>query len=147
MTSYPVADDEASRLQALRGLEIVGTKGTEAFGIVAQLAANAFVCPISYISLIDEDRQWFKAEYGLGMSSTSRDAAFCNYTILGSKVFVVEDALRDEPRTRSWQESPTSASMREYPSRPTPVTAWARFACATAALVTYRQTIESVCAG
>jgi diguanylate cyclase (GGDEF)-like protein len=96
MTSYPIADDEASRLQALRGLEIVGTKGTEAFGIVAQLAANAFVCPISYISLIDEDRQWFKAEYGLGVSSTSRDAAFCNYTILGSKVFVVEDALRDE---------------------------------------------------
>lgn len=93
---YPVVDDELLRLDALRALKIVDTPRTAAFDAVAQLAADTLACPISFISLLDEDRQWFKAECGLSVSSTARDIALCNYTVLGTDVLVVEDTLRDE---------------------------------------------------
>jgi diguanylate cyclase (GGDEF)-like protein len=93
---YPVVDDEVLRLDALRALEIVGAPRTAAFEAIAKLVADTFDCPIGFVSLLDKDRQWFKAEYGLGMSSTPREVAFCNYTILKPDVFVVEDALCDE---------------------------------------------------
>ncbi len=94
--TYPLVEDEAMRLAAVRALQIVGSPRTVAFDTIAKLAADVFGCPISFISVLDEDRQWFKAECGLGVTSTSRGAAFCNYTVLGSEVFVVEDALRDQ---------------------------------------------------
>jgi diguanylate cyclase (GGDEF)-like protein len=92
---YPIGENEASRIAALRALGIVGTPPTAAFDAIAQLAAETFGCPIAFISLLDENEQWFKAECGLGNQSTSRDIAFCNYTILGTQAFVVEDALSD----------------------------------------------------
>ena len=93
---YPICENEVLRVGALRALEIVGTPPTAAFDAIAQLAAEAFACPIAFISLLDENEQWFKAECGLGSQSTSRDVAFCNYTILGTQAFIVEDALKDE---------------------------------------------------
>ena len=56
---------------------------------------KTFACPIAFVSLLDENEQWFKAACGLNKQSTSRDIAFCNYTILGTQAFVVEDALKD----------------------------------------------------
>src|SRR6202165_4517716 len=94
--TFPVNDDEASRIRALRALEIVGSPGSASFGAVVRLAADIFACPMAFISLLDKDQQWFKAECGLGTCSTPRESAFCNYTILGSDVFIVEDTLRDE---------------------------------------------------
>src|SRR5688572_13853886 len=96
MTSYPVSDDKAARLKAVRDLQIVGTRGSEAFDILARLAASEFDCPVGFISILDADRQWLQAECGMGTRQTDREIAFCNYTILGSKVFVVEDARADE---------------------------------------------------
>ena len=92
---YPIGENEISRVAALRALEIVGTPATAPFDAIAQLAAETFGCPIAFVSLLDENEQWFKAECGLGNRSTSRDIAFCNYTILGTQAFVVEDALKD----------------------------------------------------
>ena len=94
--TYPLVDDEAMRLEAVRALQIVDTPRTVAFDTIAKLAADVFGCPISFISVLDRDRQWFKAECGLGVTSTSRGGAFCNYTILGSDAFVVEDAHLDQ---------------------------------------------------
>jgi diguanylate cyclase (GGDEF)-like protein len=94
--TYPLVEDEAMRLEAVRALQIVDTPRTVAFDTIAKLAADMFGCPISFISVLDRDRQWFKAECGLGVTSTSRGAAFCNYTILGDDALVVEDAHRDE---------------------------------------------------
>ena len=50
---------------------------TAAFAAIANLAADTLACPIAFISLLEQDRQWFKAEWGLGFSSTPRNAAFC----------------------------------------------------------------------
>jgi diguanylate cyclase (GGDEF)-like protein len=96
MMSYPLTDDETLRLRALRALQIVGTPSTVAFDAIAKLAADTFTCPIAFVSLLDKDEQWFKAEYGLGTCSTPREIAFCNHTILGSDVFIVEDTRCDE---------------------------------------------------
>ncbi len=87
--------NEPLRLAALRRYGILDTPAEAAFDDLAALAA--FICgtPISVVSLIDADRQWFKAEVGLGISETSRDVAFCSHAILGSDVFVVDDALAD----------------------------------------------------
>ena len=92
---YPVVPDEELRLAALRALQIIGTPRTPSFDAIAQLVADVFACPISFISVLDRDAQWFKAECGLGSASTPREVAFCNYTILGNEAFIVEDARAD----------------------------------------------------
>jgi len=94
--SCAISDDETLRSAALRALEIVGTPSTAALDAIIKLAADTFACPIAFISLLDKDQQWFKAECGLGIGSTPREIAFCNHTILGSDVFIVEDARCDE---------------------------------------------------
>ena len=93
---YPVIDEEALRLAALRALEIIGTPRTTAFDAIVKLAADSFACPIAFISLLDKDQLWFKAECGLATTSMPRGVAFCNYTVLGTDAFIVEDALSDE---------------------------------------------------
>jgi PAS domain-containing protein len=62
------------------------------------VAAASEICgkPIALVTLLDEDKQWFKINKGLNVSSTDRDIAFCNYTIAENKVFIVEDAHKDE---------------------------------------------------
>lgn len=95
MVGFPVAENEHERLASLRALEMVGSPRTPSFDAVAKLAATVFHCPFSFISFLEESEQWFKAECGLGKTSTPRDIAFCNYTILSDDVFVVEDARLD----------------------------------------------------
>jgi hypothetical protein len=70
--TFPVNDDEALRIRALRALQILGTSGSASFDAIVSLAADIFDCPMAFISLLDKDQQWFKAECGLGTSSTPR---------------------------------------------------------------------------
>lgn len=97
--SFPVGPNEEERLQALARTGILDTAPDPAFDALCAEARQAFGVPIALISLVDRDRQWFKAEQGLGVCETSRDVAFCNYTILADEVFAVEDAQAD-PRFR-----------------------------------------------
>ncbi|AWN37778.1 GAF domain-containing protein [Methylobacterium radiodurans] len=89
------ASNEAVRLTALHRLQLLDTPPEPAFDRLVELARTLFEVPIALISLIDADRQWFKARCGLAANETSRDLAFCNFTILHDTVFVVPDATRD----------------------------------------------------
>src|SRR3990172_6589075 len=92
----PLPANEAARLEALRKYKILDTASEEAFDDLTALAAHICEAPIALISLIDEDRQWFKSKVGLTITETSLDDSFCAHVILQSDVFIVPDALADE---------------------------------------------------
>ena len=88
--------NEAGRVAALEKYAILDTDAEQSFDDLTLLAS--FICktPMALISLVDEDRQWFKSRVGINASETSRDIAFCSTAILQSDVFVVPDALKDD---------------------------------------------------
>lgn len=88
-------NDEKARLAALRSYRILDTDPELAFDDLTLLASQICNTPIALISLVDEDRQWFKSRVGLSTRETSRDIAFCAYAIRQPGLFVVPDALKD----------------------------------------------------
>jgi stage II sporulation SpoE-like protein/GAF domain-containing protein len=89
------AQDELERLDALHQLEIMDTPREERFDRVVRLAQRLFDVPMVAISLLDENRQWHKAQVGFEFQQTPRTDAFCNRTIQSSGPFVVTDASQD----------------------------------------------------
>lgn len=92
----PVPENEAARLEALRQYEILDTDPEESFNDLTRLAAYICETPIALITLVDSDRQWFKARIGLDAKETSRDISFCSHAIMQDGPFVVRDALDDK---------------------------------------------------
>ena len=72
------------------------TASEEAYDDLASLAARVCEAPIGIISLVDEERQWFKSRVGIALEQTSRDVAFCAHAILQSGPLIVKDALEDD---------------------------------------------------
>ncbi|MFP5079736.1 PAS domain S-box protein [Pedobacter sp. JCM 36344] len=87
---------EAERLKALHNYAILDSSPEEDFDRVTKLASLICDMPISLISLIDEERQWFKSKLGLEVKETPKELAFCLYAIAGSGILEVEDASKDE---------------------------------------------------
>jgi len=111
-------DTEARRLATLKSLSILDTPPELLFDQLTQLGARFLNLPTCLISLIDEDRQWFKSCVGLdGVQSTSRDVAFCDHAIRGNGVMIIPDATRD-PRFRNNPHVTDGLKVRFYAGAP-----------------------------
>jgi len=95
MTGVPILEDEPGRLAALQRLEILDTKAEEPFEHIVSLVRSILNVPIAAVSLIDADRQWFKARAGLDASETPRSLSFCSHTIKDTQPFLIENTLDD----------------------------------------------------
>ena len=96
MAKAPLPTNEPQRLANLRSFGVLDTLPQKAFEDITALASSICGTPIAAISLVEEDRQEFKAKVGLEVAETSRDIAFCGYAILQpADVMVVPDALQD----------------------------------------------------
>lgn len=96
MSQKAPAPKELRRLARLRLLGILDTPPEPAFDSIVRLAARICGVEISLVSLVDESRQWFKANFGLTqVQQTGRDVAFCDHAIRGTQIFEVQDARLD----------------------------------------------------
>lgn len=96
MSKFEQPANEAKRLQALRDLQVLDTAPEREFEALVSAAALVCGTPVSLITLVEQERQWFKANYGLpGVEETPRDISFCAHAIYGDGLMEVEDATTD----------------------------------------------------
>lgn len=95
MIKAPIPDNEDDRLHALRQLLILDTPPEERFDRIVSFAAQEFDVPIALITLVDAERQWFKAGVGIDICETSRDVSFCGHAIMSNDTMVIADATQD----------------------------------------------------
>lgn len=113
----PKPKNDQQRLKVLWQYDVLDTVPEEVFDDLTDLAAHICEAPIALISLIDEDRQWFKSKVGMTLEETSRDISFCAHAIASDGLFIVPDATKDkrfqrnplvtgEPRIRFYAGAP-----------------------------------------
>ncbi|WP_407521605.1 GAF domain-containing protein [Lacibacter sp. MH-610] len=90
---FPLNEDQ--RLQDLLSYDLLDSAPEEEFNDLVQLASVICKTPISLITLLDKERQWFKAKKGIDVNETERSISFCSHAILTDGVMVVEDAAND----------------------------------------------------
>ena len=93
--------NEAERLRSLRSYKILDTDPEQAFDDLTLIASQICGAPIALITLVDEDRQWFKSRIGTDLRETPRSISFCAHAIQQKGIFTVPDASHDS-RTIPW---------------------------------------------
>lgn len=96
MKPAEIPENEAYRLDALHSLDLLDTPFEEEFDAIVRLGKSLFEVDSCLVSLIDSERQWFKAKVGLDAFETPRDISFCGHAIHHDEIFVVEDASMDD---------------------------------------------------
>lgn len=117
-------DREIRRMDVLAKTRILDSGPEAAFDDIVERARRAFAMPVALFTLVDENRQWFKAKVGLDISQTPRSASFCAHAVGDDSVLVVEDASKDrrfdknilvvnDPRIRFYAGVPIHAPTGE----------------------------------
>lgn len=117
MIKPPKPIDEAERLAALIELQILDTPAEERFDKITELIAKVCGTEFCVISLVDEERQWFKSKVGLSEDSTSRDVSFCGHAILEKEILEVNNAILD-PRFKENPLVTGEPNVRFYAGAP-----------------------------
>src|SRR5215471_8057343 len=99
--SVSTPDLEKKRLKVLWQYDVLDTVPEAVFDDLTELAAGICEAPIAMISLVDENRQWFKSKIGVTSNETSRDISFCAHAIQQQDLFVVPDATKDSRFARN----------------------------------------------
>ena len=96
MSPPPKPDNEEARLDALYSFDILDSAPEQGFDDLVRIAAGICGVPMAAVTLIDRDRQWFKAQVGIEHPDPSRESSFCAHAILApERTMVVPDATRD----------------------------------------------------
>ncbi len=117
MSSAPIPVNDVERIIDLRALEILDTPAEERFDRITRIAQRLFDVPIALVSLVDEERQWFKSRLGLDAAQTPREMSFCAHAILDDEILQVPDARSDE-RFRDNPLVTADPSIRFYAGAP-----------------------------
>ena len=115
--SASLPSNEEKRLEALHRYRILDTAPEQAFDDFVLLASTICQTPMATMTLVDRDRQWFKAALGMCKLESAREHAFCAHTILGDEVMVVEDA-RDDARFAENPSVTDDPGIRFYAGAP-----------------------------
>lgn len=113
----PLPDNETDRLAALYSLDILDSAPEQDFDDIVALASNVCGTPMSLVTLVDTDRQWFKARVGTEQTEIEREISFCAHAILGRDVLVVPDAAKD-PRFADNPQVDCADGIRFYAGAP-----------------------------
>ncbi|WP_347558911.1 GAF domain-containing protein [Robbsia sp. KACC 23696] len=95
-TTFITPANEANRMLAVHRSGLAGAGPEKTFDDLTRLAGQTLQAPICLLSILTSDQQWFKSHWGLDATQTPRAWSFCNHTIQGDEIFVVEDAASDE---------------------------------------------------
>jgi len=95
MKRAPIPQNEPRRLKAVESLGILNTEPEERFDKITKDACDRLSLPISTITILDKDREWYKSCQGLNAKEGPRDISFCGHAMLSSMIFIVEDTLKD----------------------------------------------------
>ena len=104
---------EEERLNIVKALNILDTKPEERFDKITKTAIEKLGVPISTITIIDKDREWFKSHKGINKSESPRDTSFCGHALLVSDIFIIEDTLKDV-RFENHPQTKPPLSIRFY---------------------------------
>ena len=92
----PKKEEEERRLKALAEYRILGTKPESCYDDITKIAASTCNVPISLMTLVDKEKQWFKSKVGLEINETKRDWSFCTHAIQENSPLIIQDALQDK---------------------------------------------------
>ena len=96
MKKAPIPDNEKERLLSLYALKILDTPAEERFDLFTRIATKVFDVPISTLTLIDANREWFKSCQGLEKHEGARAISFCGHALVEDEILVIEDTKEDK---------------------------------------------------